>query len=370
MKFDLQQSRYHRRLRYLCLAIVSALALFSTTSASARPAGNSGEARFSPWPALMLGGGIRNCPNDVRSMRGRNSSFVCRCTASATSTGSVWGTDTYTDDSRVCRAALHRGVISSGGGNIRVTILPGRNSYRGSRRNGVNTGDWGRWDGSFSVAAYGGSGLGGGGIISRASCPSNATQYRGTGRTISCGCSSSAAGSGSVWGSGVYTDDSRICRAAVHAGVIGSGGGNVTFRMVGPRGSYQQSSANGVSTRSYGAWSGSFSFSGGSGGSFGGGSSSVAACPGNATAYRGSGRTIECACAGRSNYTGSVWGTDIYTDDSAICRAAAHAGQIGRTGGLVRFQMVGPRRSYRGTSRRGISTSDYGAWNGSYRFVN
>ena len=32
---------------------------------------------------------------------------------------------------------------------------------------------------------------------------------------------------------------------------------------------------------------------------------------------------------------GSVWGTDMYTDDSSVCAAAQHAGKVGPAGGEV-----------------------------------
>ena len=46
--------------------------------------------------------------------------------------------------------------------------------------------------------------------------------------------------------------------------------------------------------------------------------------------YRGrNGERIELVCPAIGNAAmGAVWGTDIYTDDSAICAAAVHAGAI------------------------------------------
>jgi hypothetical protein len=61
-----------------------------------------------------------------------------------------------------------------------------------------------------------------------------------------------------VWGIGPYTDDSRICRAAVHAGVIPSAGGPIEVQAVGGQSQYEGSSRNGVTTQAYGSWPGSF----------------------------------------------------------------------------------------------------------------
>ena len=61
---------------------------------------------------------------------------------------------------------------------------------------------------------------------------------------------------GTVWGSGTYTDDSSLC----HAGVITRSGGTVSIVLAPGRGSYSGSNMNGVRTQSYGPWSGSFRF--------------------------------------------------------------------------------------------------------------
>lgn len=66
--------------------------------------------------------------------------------------GQIWGTDTYTDDSSVCTAGVHRGVITrESGGTVRIIIRPARESYEGSTRNGVTTDSYGPWDGSYEV---------------------------------------------------------------------------------------------------------------------------------------------------------------------------------------------------------------------------
>ena len=66
---------------------------------------------------------------------------------------------------------------------------------------------------------------------------------------------------GSVWGTDVYTSDSSVCEAAVHAGVIRrADGGVVRFEQLGPQTSFAGTERNGVATSSYGPWSGSFRF--------------------------------------------------------------------------------------------------------------
>ena len=63
----------------------------------------------------------------------------------------VWGTRVYTADSSVCAAAVHWGLITvADGGTVTIEVRPGRDSYRGTRRNGVVSMDWPEaWSRSF-----------------------------------------------------------------------------------------------------------------------------------------------------------------------------------------------------------------------------
>jgi hypothetical protein len=67
---------------------------------------------------------------------------------------------------------------------------------------------------------------------------------------------------------------------------------------------------------------------------------------------------------------GGGWGTDIYTNDSNIPGMAVHAGviAIGQTK-EVYIKVVEGQNNYPGTTRNGISTSDWGGWDLSYQFV-
>ena len=67
--------------------------------------------------------------------------------------------------------------------------------------------------------------------------------------------------SGSVWGSLIYTHDSRIGRAAIHAGRVSVGQTAVlTIMMLPGQSSYASTTQNGITTSSYGSWSASYSF--------------------------------------------------------------------------------------------------------------
>jgi hypothetical protein len=74
------------------------------------------------------------------------------CPADCSPSGRLWGTDAYTDDSQVCLAARHAGVIGPEDGAFTITIAAGEGGYAASTRNGVTAASWGRWSRSFTVA--------------------------------------------------------------------------------------------------------------------------------------------------------------------------------------------------------------------------
>ncbi|MEQ8352317.1 MAG: LCCL domain-containing protein [Leptospiraceae bacterium] len=93
------------------------------------------------------------CDQSVKSLKNTvegKTSFVVSC-PSACGERSVWGTDVYTTDSSICTAARHAGVIDTDGGKVEVEVTAGQDSYSGSERNGVSTGSWNSYPGSFTV---------------------------------------------------------------------------------------------------------------------------------------------------------------------------------------------------------------------------
>lgn len=87
---------------------------------------------------------------DYRGQTGDLLDFRCPALGD-NSMGTVWGTEVYTDDSPICVAAVHTGVIGTDGGAVTIEILEGRKSYRGSAQNGVTSNDWSSYDGSYRV---------------------------------------------------------------------------------------------------------------------------------------------------------------------------------------------------------------------------
>jgi len=67
---------------------------------------------------------------------------------------------------------------------------------------------------------------------------------------------------------------------------------------------------------------------------------------------------------------GSLWGTDIYTGDSALAIAAVHAGlvKVGETA-VVKVIVERPRTKYEGSDRNGVASSEYGHYGTAYRLA-
>ena len=96
-------------------------------------------------------------PANLAGYRSRVGQSVQLLVTGATA-GGVWGTDVYTDDSSVARAAVHAGVVAAGETRVvSVVILPGQSAYAASTRNGVTSSAWGAWSGSFAFAGSSGT---------------------------------------------------------------------------------------------------------------------------------------------------------------------------------------------------------------------
>jgi hypothetical protein len=175
-----------------------------------------------------------------------------------------------------------------------------------------------------------------------------------------------------VWGTVVYTYDSSVCTAAVNYGVITvASGGTVTITMQAGRSSYTASNRNGTTSEAFHSSPASFTVVGtpksiskvGFGGS---------GWTANATDYRGrNGQRYVYSCPANGTATAeSVYGTDLYTDDSSVCTAAVHAGLITLSrGGEVTIEIRPGAATYTGSTRNGITSGDYDSGLGSYVFV-
>ena len=73
---------------------------------------------------------------------------------------------------------------------------------------------------------------------------------------------------------------------------------------------------------------------------------------------------FKCPPGGKES---AVWGTDIYTLDSSICNAAVHARKLtSESGGSVTIELRPGESAYKGSTRNGIKTNDYGEYGSSF----
>jgi hypothetical protein len=173
----------------------------------------------------------------------------------------VWGSDIYTSDSSICTAAVHSGLITyQQGGTVTIELRPGRSIYGASERNGVTTSTYGSWQQSFVFKTPNTE------SVVRAADDATPVLWNTSptlspfevGKTLKFTCPAGGKES-SVWGTDIYTLDSSICTAAVHAGKISlDRGGPVTVEMRPGESSYKGSLRNGIKTNDYKQYGSSF----------------------------------------------------------------------------------------------------------------
>jgi hypothetical protein len=80
-----------------------------------------------------------------------NDRHVFVCVAGGTP-ATVWGDGVYTDDSSICTAGVHAGVITlAAGGRVTIELRPGQDTYTAATRNGITTRLYTEWPRSFVV---------------------------------------------------------------------------------------------------------------------------------------------------------------------------------------------------------------------------
>ena len=77
--------------------------------------------------------------------------YAFRCPAEG-SAKPIYGSDIYTDDSSICTAAVHVGLISvESGGLVTIEIRPGRSTYGSTTRHGIKSINFGEYGRSFVI---------------------------------------------------------------------------------------------------------------------------------------------------------------------------------------------------------------------------
>ncbi|MDB5356973.1 MAG: blaR1 2 [Phycisphaerales bacterium] len=285
--------------------------------------------------------------------------------------GSIWGDLRYTDDSALATAAVHAGILQPGQrGVVRVTMLAGRDHYEGTTRNGVTSASYGPWPGSYCIDPVRASTRLRYSAPEPAKDPGTLGDYRDrVGQSLLF--ITTGSDSGTIWGNGTYTDDSPLAVAAVHAGVLKVGEtGVVKVTILPGQDTYGGSERNGITSQPYGSFPGSYRVdSRDADGALLGWTLPKPTAPAevNLSNFRGQPRkTIVMEITGATG--GSVWGTDVYTDDSSIPAAAVHAGVL-KNGekGIVQITTLPGQESYNGSTRNGVESGSWGHWDGSFR---
>jgi hypothetical protein len=185
-------------------------------------------------------------------------------------------------------------------------------------------------------------------------------------RAVGIECSCTGPTTGTVWGNAIYTTDSAICSAAIHAGAIPATGGKVVVHPAPGCSRYKGASAHGITTESWTQHDGSFYFVG-----FGNGTcppTLTNPCPRTYGEIPGDKTSADFTCNCEGDESGNVFGTDIYTLDSSICRAAVHAGAITSAGGSVTVRSAAGCPKYSGKAQNGVTSSDWASYPSSFFF--
>ena len=244
-----------------------------STTSTAAPETTTTKAPETTVPVEIVLADWSTRANVYRNRVGDQLSIDCPPEGAASS---IWGVEIYTDDSSICTAAVHVGLLNfADGGRVLIEIAPGEDAYLSGSANDVESNSWPSWSGSF-VFPDAPPGTGDFVLTTTTTTTAPAT----TAAVVeSDGWSEQAPASAavgdlvevtceaggefrSVWGSGPYTGDSSICTAAVHAGIITvEEGGVVTATVSDGEDAYTGSEANGVTTRDWPSFGRSFTFS-------------------------------------------------------------------------------------------------------------
>jgi hypothetical protein len=204
------------------------------------------------------------CPANMTSYFNLPNGGSIKCTCPALSGGrSVWGSDRYTVDSDVCRAAVHAGAVPASGGEATVTLAEGCPIFRGAPKNGVQSTNYGPYGRTYHFTKDAPACQ----VQTKddpvAECPFSMGVFASMkpGQAWRCRCTEARLKSaGAVYGTDRYTADSSLCTAALHAGVVQPAGGEVTAHTGPGCARYAAAAKNGVTSREWGRYESSYGF--------------------------------------------------------------------------------------------------------------
>lgn len=195
------------------------------------------------------------CPGSFKDFPDEKDEQTCVC-GKESDQGSVWGSDLYTDDSSPCAAAVHAGVIDADGGKITMKHVKGCSAYVGSKKNGVKSEAWGPFEKSFYFPSKHDSAP----KCPIGECPHAFNEIKDVGPKSEIECKCGTYAEGTIYGTGIYTQDSSICAAAKHVGLIDDEGGVVKAKAAPGCAKYEGKKQNGVKSSEWGEYKASFYF--------------------------------------------------------------------------------------------------------------
>jgi hypothetical protein len=274
-KQESQCQRLERRIIVGCVVLLLAAILLGNAGCSKlknenNTSGGGGHTNTSadnsntspPGPPSAAGEGTPTTwEANAKSLNGKDGETLTLACSPGGTEHSVWGSDIYTSDSSICTAGVHSGLITyQQGGTVTIELRPGRTIYGCSERNGVTTSPYGSYQHSFVFKTPNTEA-----IVREAedqtpvlwNTSASMVNFE-SGKTFKFKCPSGGKES-VVWGTDIYTLDSSICNAAVHAGKLASeSGGSVTIELRPGESSYKGSARNGIKTNDYGQYDRSF----------------------------------------------------------------------------------------------------------------
>jgi hypothetical protein len=142
--------------------------------------------------------------------------------------GLIYGTLIYSFDSVACMAAIHTGIVKPNVASmVLLKALPGLSFYQGTNQYGVQSTSIDKSDYSFQVEEAP--------PVITVNCKTTAStpQFAGTlGMKFLVRCPDSCSKTSHyVFGNNLYSGDSSICQAAIHAGALNDRGGEVQFMI-------------------------------------------------------------------------------------------------------------------------------------------
>lgn len=161
----------------------------------------------------------------------------------------------YTDDTPLSVAAVHAGLLKVKETKlIKVKVLTPATDFPSITQNGITSESCENSDGSYQLMAPGKDDI--------ADAPSTMSQFIGRNGVVFI-FRVKAHKEGPIWGGrdNIYTSDSEIATAAIHAGVLKAGEtGIVKLKMLPGLKSYPEITRNGLTSHSFDSWDGSYQF--------------------------------------------------------------------------------------------------------------